>query len=352
MEKTKALLAAGKPVRCGEWDGPQVETIREKLPNLITTKPIVCAYSVLRAGTLWRSLRSVRSGSRRRRGGGVEWLTCVSLPRFARACQRTRMLSCVRRPLRRMWPPPARRSGTVTCRHRLPPPAPTPDLVANHFRLLFFPLSYVLPDMVNLSAADFARKRNKHLAGIAAWVAAHGGGSVIPFSIEWEQQLWALRADPAGRDLFLAAGVPAGAPPLKSALPRAILTSYKVRGHVFAAGGDSVCSRVATAPSVTRCVGRVNLDYLPQCTSDAPPWPPHTTPHSCRSWSWSTTLQRETRRCVAEGVRFVATCSIGGGEPLDGRRRCTRHVLIPIDRVWTPTSLFDRRCELRTGAAT
>jgi obg-like ATPase 1 len=41
MERARALLAANLPVRNGPWDGPEVETIREKLPSLITTKPIL-----------------------------------------------------------------------------------------------------------------------------------------------------------------------------------------------------------------------------------------------------------------------------------------------------------------------
>jgi obg-like ATPase 1 len=114
MKRVRELLTANKPVRDGEWTGPEVETIREKLPSLITTKPVIY--------------------------------------------------------------------------------------------------------MVNLSAADFARKKSKHLAGIAEWVAAHGGGPVIPFSVEWEQKLWDLRDDAAGKAAFLEA---TGS---KSALPRAIVT--------------------------------------------------------------------------------------------------------------------------------
>jgi obg-like ATPase 1 len=118
MKKTKELLTARKPVRDAEWTSPEIECIREKLPQLITTK-------------------------------------------------------------------------------------------ANIF-------------LVNLSASDFVRKRNKHLAGIAAWVAAHGGGPIIPISVEWEQKLWALREDAPGKAAFLAEA--AGA---KSSLPRAIVTGYR-----------------------------------------------------------------------------------------------------------------------------
>ena len=95
------------------------------------------------------------------------------------------------------------------------------------------PEQLLMSDMVNLTAADFVRKKNKHLVGIAAWVAAHGGGPVIPFSVEWEQQLLGLREDEAARAAFLAAALGT-----KSALPRAIVTAYKELDlvHYFTAG--------------------------------------------------------------------------------------------------------------------
>ena len=94
--------------------------------------------------------------------------------------------------------------------------------------------------MVNLSAADFARKKNKHLLPIAEWVAGHGGGAVIPFSVEWEQQWHDLRDDEAARTAFQAAT--GGA---KSALPRAIVTSYKDLDlvHFFTAGAAGSSSK-------------------------------------------------------------------------------------------------------------
>lgn len=115
---------------------------------------------------------------------------------------------------------------------------------------------------MNLSAADFARRRNKHLAPIAAWVAAHGGGSVIPFSIDWEQQLWALRANPADREVFLSAGVPAGSPPLKSALPRAILTSYKELGACYCVLQRSQKRKACGSQKRKACVADVRVDVL------------------------------------------------------------------------------------------
>lgn len=38
---------------------------------------------------------------------------------------------------------------------------------------------------------------------LQAWVDAHGGGTIIPFSVEFEQKLWELREDPVRVCLFL-----------------------------------------------------------------------------------------------------------------------------------------------------
>jgi len=141
MERARALLNSNQPVRNGPWDGPEVETIREKLPMLITTKPVMY--------------------------------------------------------------------------------------------------------LVNLSAADFVRKKNKHLPAIASWVEAHGGGSVIPFSVEFEQRAAELAA--AGDE----AAVAAFAQGAKSSLPRCILTSYKELQliHFFTCGEKEV--RAWTVPHGT-----------------------------------------------------------------------------------------------------
>ena len=43
------------------------------------------------------------------------------------------------------------------------------------------------------------RNKNKFLPKIQEWVKAHGGGLVIPFSIEFEEQVWGLKEDPAAQ---------------------------------------------------------------------------------------------------------------------------------------------------------
>jgi obg-like ATPase 1 len=90
--------------------------------------------------------------------------------------------------------------------------------------------------LVNLDTASFKRKGNKWLPPISTWVAEHGGGQIIPFSIEWEQALWALNEQPnpeAAREAFLAE-----TPGCKSALPRIIKVGYNVLNlqYFFTAG--------------------------------------------------------------------------------------------------------------------
>ncbi|KAG1659337.1 hypothetical protein FOA52_008391 [Chlamydomonas sp. UWO 241] len=82
--------------------------------------------------------------------------------------------------------------------------------------------------LVNMSAGDFARKKNKWLPKIHAWMQEHGGGIMIPFSIEWEQKLWSLRDDPDGRQAFLDTE-----PKCVSALPKMIVQGYKELDMIY-----------------------------------------------------------------------------------------------------------------------
>ena len=114
MDKVETMLASDLPIRGGTWSTPEVEMIKEKLPQLITTKPIVY--------------------------------------------------------------------------------------------------------LVNLTKKDFVRKRNKWLVKIHEWIKSHGGGVMIPFSVEFEQELWDLRADEEAQKAFLETTEGA-----KSALPKMVV---------------------------------------------------------------------------------------------------------------------------------
>jgi ribosome-binding ATPase YchF (GTP1/OBG family) len=55
--------------------------------------------------------------------------------------------------------------------------------------------------LVNMSASDFIRKKNKWLPKIHQWVQEHGGGVMIPFSVEWEAKLWELRDNASAKQV-------------------------------------------------------------------------------------------------------------------------------------------------------
>ena len=66
------------------------------------------------------------------------------------------------------------------------------------------------------------RKKNKWLPKIHQWVQEHGGGNMIPFSVEWEQKLWDLREDLDARQAYLDIE-----PKSVSVLPKMIVQGYK-----------------------------------------------------------------------------------------------------------------------------
>ncbi|KAJ3104871.1 hypothetical protein HK100_003991 [Physocladia obscura] len=117
--------------------------------------------------------------------------------------------------------------------------------------------------LANMTKADYARKKNKWLAKIHAWIQSHGGGVLIPMSVEFEQELW--QAD--DKEAYLKeAGKAAveGSPVLASALPKIITQGYKSLNLVnfFTAGEKEVRAWTvyggATAPEAG---GVIHTDF-------------------------------------------------------------------------------------------
>ena len=155
MDKVETMLGSDLPIRGGTWTTPEVEMIKEKLPQLITTKPIVY--------------------------------------------------------------------------------------------------------LVNLTKKDFVRKRNKWLVKIHEWIKSHGGGVMIPFSVEFEQELWDLRGDEEAQKAFLETAEGA-----KSALPKMVVQVRRRRRHPRQ---RSRSSRLSSS-SLAACLfgaGEVLCARLPRC---------------------------------------------------------------------------------------
>ena len=113
--------------------------------------------------------------------------------------------------------------------------------------------------LVNLDAASFKRKGNKWLPQINEWVKTHGGGQIIPFSVEWEQQLWNLKGDPEAYKAFLNE-----VEGLKSALPRIVKVGYNVLNlqYFFTAGEDEVrCWTIPVGSTAPEAAGAIHSDF-------------------------------------------------------------------------------------------
>lgn len=113
--------------------------------------------------------------------------------------------------------------------------------------------------LINVDKKSFIRKGNKWFKPIADWVAEHGGGTIIPFSVEWEQELWNLRDDEAGTKAFLDQ-----TPGVKSVLPRITKIGYKELNlmYYFTAGDTEVrCWTIPAGSTAPEAAGAIHSDF-------------------------------------------------------------------------------------------
>jgi len=113
--------------------------------------------------------------------------------------------------------------------------------------------------LINVDKRSFIRKGNKWFNPIATWVQEHGGGTIIPFSVEWEQELWNLRDDEAGTKAFLDL-----TPGTKSVLPRITKIGYKELNlmYYFTAGDTEVrCWTIPAGSTAPEAAGAIHSDF-------------------------------------------------------------------------------------------
>lgn len=93
--------------------------------------------------------------------------------------------------------------------------------------------------LVNLSKNDYVRKKNKWLPKIKAWIDEKDpGATMVPFSVEFEQELWNARDDPAAKEALLKGE----GSPVISMLPKMITVGFSVLNliYFFTAGEKEV----------------------------------------------------------------------------------------------------------------
>ena len=130
--------------------------------------------------------------------------------------------------------------------------------------------------VVNLNAKDIIRKKNKYLPKIKAWIDEHGGGLMIPFSVEHEQERWDVKC---GGDAAALKALDDEAPGAHM-LPRIIKQGFKQLNlmNFFTTGATEVRAWMvyagATAPQAAGVIhtdferGFIKADvcsYLPDC---------------------------------------------------------------------------------------
>ncbi|MGK3744311.1 MAG: obg-like ATPase 1 [Bacillariaceae sp.] len=115
--------------------------------------------------------------------------------------------------------------------------------------------------LVNCSQKSFVGGGNKYLAKIKDWVESHGGGLVIPFSVEFEEALAALRkaGDVDGEKALLDS-----LNGRKSVLPRIVKCGYKQLKlmYYFTAGEKEVrCWTLAMKSTAPQAAGVIHSDF-------------------------------------------------------------------------------------------
>ncbi|KAI9222171.1 P-loop containing nucleoside triphosphate hydrolase protein [Blastocladiella britannica] len=112
--------------------------------------------------------------------------------------------------------------------------------------------------LVNMDQKDYIRKKNKWLLKIHNWIQAHGGGTMIPFSVEFEQAVWDKREDPVALEAFYKE---VGA---VSTLPKIIKTGYAALDliYYFTAGEKEVrCWTVRRGALAPQAAGVIHTDF-------------------------------------------------------------------------------------------
>lgn len=105
--------------------------------------------------------------------------------------------------------------------------------------------------LVNISAKDMKRGGNKHFVQIKTWVKEHGGGVVIPFSIELEEQMKEMKAN--GEE-----------PKGKSIVPRIIKCGYRQLNlqYFFTTGEKEVrCWTTMKGVTAPQAAGVIHTDF-------------------------------------------------------------------------------------------
>jgi len=112
--------------------------------------------------------------------------------------------------------------------------------------------------LLNMSKKSFLSKKSKHLKPVFEWINSHGGGTIIPFSVDFEQELWENRDDKEFIDNLKSEGVNCD-----SAIDKIIKTGHQELNlmYFFTCGEDEVkCWTVYKGATAPQCAGSIHND--------------------------------------------------------------------------------------------
>lgn len=124
----------------------------------------------------------------------------------------------------------------------------------------FFMTSKPVVYLVNIGRDEYVKKQNKWLVKINEWVAANGGGPIIPFSAEFEKEVLAIAGSPdkTARDN---AAKELGAATM---IHRIVNVGYRTLQliHYFTAGEDEVkCWTIRAGTKAPQAAGVIHTDF-------------------------------------------------------------------------------------------
>lgn len=112
--------------------------------------------------------------------------------------------------------------------------------------------------LLNLSVKDYKKKGNKWLLKIKEWVDANGGGPIIPYSAEYEQELFdAKQSGEESKETDKKPEAP-------SMINKIIRTGYKALDliYYFTAGEDEVrCWTIREGTKAPGAAGVIHTDF-------------------------------------------------------------------------------------------
>lgn len=130
------------------------------------------------------------------------------------------------------------------------------ELLNKHLFMSAKPVIY----LVNIGRDEYIAKKNKYLVPIKNWIDTHGGGPMVPYSVEFEKEVLAMAgsADKAARD---AAATELGSTTM---IHKIVTTGYRTLqlSHYFTAGEDEVkCWTIRVGTKAPQAAGVIHTDF-------------------------------------------------------------------------------------------